>query len=146
MTDAHLEVGLVSCVNSKRDAAANPRDLYTSAYFEKMRNYADQAHDDWWILSAKHGLLHPDSEPIDPYDETLTTASVSDRKAWAENVATSLENEGLMHGDVALVLHAGNAYSEYLVPLLEASDVSAVRNPTDGLRIGERMAWYNEHL
>lgn len=66
------EIGLVSCVKSKRDEPAKPRELYTSAYFEKMRAYAEQEHDEWWILSAKHGLLDPDGSPIDPYNETLS--------------------------------------------------------------------------
>jgi hypothetical protein len=60
------EIGLVSCVSSKRDTPAPPLDLYTSPYFEKMRCYADSHHDDWWILSAEHGLLDPDGPEIDP--------------------------------------------------------------------------------
>lgn len=35
-----------------------------------MRTYADREHDAWWILSAKHGLVDPDGDPIEPYDET----------------------------------------------------------------------------
>lgn len=31
------EIGLVSCVKSKRDEPAKPKGLYTSSYFEKMR-------------------------------------------------------------------------------------------------------------
>ena len=71
------EIGLVSCVKTKRDEPAVPKDLYASPYFEKMRAYAEQYHDDWWILSAKHGLLDPDGEPINPYDETLSGARVA---------------------------------------------------------------------
>ena len=66
------EVGLVSCVKTKRPEPTVPKDLYTSDYFRKMRQYAEQEHDDWWILSAKHGLLDPDGEPIEPYVETLS--------------------------------------------------------------------------
>lgn len=61
------EIGLISCVKTKRDEPATPKDLYASDYFEKMRSYAEQYHDDWWILSAKHGLPNPDDEPIKPY-------------------------------------------------------------------------------
>jgi len=53
------EIRLVSCVKSKHERAAIPKELYTSTYFEKMRDYAEREHDDWWILSAKHGLLDP---------------------------------------------------------------------------------------
>lgn len=44
-----------------------------------MRVYVEQYHDDWWILSAKHGLLDLNSDPIEPYDETLSEARVAIR-------------------------------------------------------------------
>jgi hypothetical protein len=44
------QIGLVSCVKTKRDEPATPKDLYTSDYFEKMRAYAEQHHGEWWIL------------------------------------------------------------------------------------------------
>jgi len=47
------EIGLVSCVKTKRDESASPRYLYTSPYFEKMGAYAEQNHDEWSIHSAK---------------------------------------------------------------------------------------------
>ena len=87
------EVGLVSCVKTKRDEPAPPKNLYTSAYFEKMRSYAEQYHDDWWILSAKHGLLDPDGEPIEPYDETLSGAKVAKEREWSVQVAEQLGKE-----------------------------------------------------
>jgi len=70
------EIGLVSCVKTKREEPATPKNLYTSDYFNKMQAYAEQYHDDWWILSVKHGLLDPDGDPIEPYDETLSGARV----------------------------------------------------------------------
>lgn len=74
------KVALVSCVKTKRDEPAAPRNLYISSYFQKMRDYAEQNYDDWWILSAKHGLLDPDGDPIEPYDETLSGARVAKRR------------------------------------------------------------------
>jgi len=41
------EIGLVSCVKTKQDKPATPKNLYMSDYFEKMRSYAEQYHDDW---------------------------------------------------------------------------------------------------
>lgn len=94
------EIGLVSCVKTKRDEPAAPRNLYTSPYFEKMRDYAEQNHDDWWILSAKHGLLNPDADLIEPYNETLSDARVAKKREWAQRVAEQLDEEGLLSGDV----------------------------------------------
>ena len=139
------EVGLVSCVKTKRDEPAAPKNLYTSDYFEKMRSYAEQYHDDWWILSAKHGLLDPDGEPIEPYDETLSGARVVKKREWAEQVAEELDDEGLLSEEVTLVLHAGKDYYEELLPLIEGRDGS-VEIPTEGLAIGEKKSWYNERI
>lgn len=139
------EIGLVSCVKTKRDEPTVPKDLYTSSYFQKMRAYAERYHDDWLILSAKHGLLHPDGEPIEPYDETLSGAKVARKRGWADRVAEQLDEEGLLSEDVTLVLHAGKDYYEKLLPLIEDSGVS-VEIPTEGLGIGDTEAWYKERL
>ncbi|WP_435067591.1 DUF6884 domain-containing protein [Haloplanus sp. C73] len=139
------EIGLVSCVKTKQEEPATPKDLYTSSYFEKMQAYAEQYHDDWWILSAKHGLLDPNGTAIEPYDETLTGAKVRRKREWANRVAEQLDEEGLLSDDITLVLHAGKDYYEELLPLLEDNNVS-VEIPTEGLAIGETQAWYNERL
>jgi hypothetical protein len=139
------EVGLVSCVKTKRDEPAAPKDLYTSSYFEKMRAYAEQFHDDWWILSAKHGLIDPDGDPIEPYDETLSGARVATKREWSERVADQLDEQGLLSEDVTLAFHAGKDYYGELLPLIEDSGV-ATEIPTKGLAIGEKQAWYKERL
>ncbi len=139
------EIGLVSCVKTKRDRPALPKNLYISSYFEKMRAYAERNHDDWWILSAKHGLLDPDGEPIEPYDETLTGARVAKKREWAEQVAEQLSENGLLSEDVTLVFHAGKDYYEELLPLINESNVD-VEIPTEGLAIGKTQAWYKERI
>jgi hypothetical protein len=139
------DIGFVRCVKSKRDEPAPPKDLYTSSYFEKMRAYAEQYHDDWWILSAKHGLLDPDGEPIDPYDETLTGARVETKREWAERVAEQLDEAGHLSEDTTLVIHAEQDYYEELLPLIEETGVT-IELLTEGLRLGEKQAWYNERL
>jgi hypothetical protein len=140
-----IDIGLVSCVKTKREEPAVPKDLYTSAYFEKMRSYAEQYHDDWWILSAKHGLIDPNCDPIEPYDETLSGAGVAKKREWAEEVAEQLDERGLLSEDVTLVFHAGKDYYGELLPLVEDSGVS-LEIPTEGLAIGETQAWYKERL
>lgn len=139
------EIGLVSCVKTKRDKPTIPKDLYTSPYFEKMRSYAEQYHDDWWILSAKHGLINTDSDPIEPYDETLSGARVAKKREWANRVADQLDEQGLLSEDMTLVFHAGRDYYGELLPLIEDSGV-AIEIPTKGLAIGEKLAWYKEQI
>ena len=139
------EIGLVSCVKTGRDEPPTPKELSTFAYFEKRRSCAEQYHDDWRILSAKHGILGPDGEPIEPYDETLSGARAVKKRDWAERVAEKLDDEGLLSEEVTLVLHAGKDYYEELLPLIEDRDVS-VEIPTEGLAIGEKKSWYNERI
>ena len=139
------EIGLVSCVKTKRDKPATPKNLYIFDYFKKMRSYAEQYHDDWWILSAKHGLLDPDGEPIEPYDETLSGARKAKKREWAERVAKQLDEEGLLSDDVTLVFHAGKDYYEELLPHIDSTGAS-IEILTEGLSIGEKQAWYKERL
>lgn len=144
--DALREIGLVSCVKNKQDEPAPPKELYTSDYFQKMRRYAEREHHDWWILSAKHGLLDPDGEAIDPYDETLTGAQKAKQRKWAESVFTELDRVGLLDEDIRLVIHAGRAYYGELLPHLSESEVGDISIPTEGMQIGETLAWYKERL
>lgn len=140
------EIGLVSCTKSKRDRAARPADLYMeSAFFRKARAYVEANHDAWYILSAKHELLEPDGPPIEPYEETLSGAAVDRKGAWSERVFAQLEAIGVLTADHRLVFHAGRDYTDELLPLLAATPVE-VERPTDGLRFGETLSWYNERL
>ena len=140
------EIGFVSCTKSKREQAAKPADLYMeSAFFKKARRYAEANHDEWYILSAKHHLLLPDGPPIEPYDETLSQASVDTKRAWAQTVYQQLQEHGLLADGNRLVFHAGRDYYDELIPLLDEANI-AVETPTDGLQYGETLAWYNEHL
>lgn len=139
------EIGLVSCVKTKRNEPATPKNLYTSDYFDKMRSYAEQHHDDWWILSAKHGLIDPDGDPIEPYNETLSGAKVTEKREWANRVADQLDEQGLLSEDVKLVFHAGTDYYSELLPLIEETGVT-IEKPTEGLYIGEKKAWYKERI
>jgi hypothetical protein len=138
------EIGLISCTKSKRNEPAPPGDLYDpSPSFRKARAYCERTHDDWYVLSAKHGLLAPDDPPIEPYDEALTNAPIARRREWAQRVAKEMTEEELLDSENVLVIHAGKAYYEDLLPLLEKQGVT-VELPLEGLRQGERLRWYNE--
>ncbi|RKD86250.1 hypothetical protein ATJ93_4667 [Halopiger aswanensis] len=138
------EIGLVSCTKTKLEEPASPGELYSpSSLFSKARQYCEQHHDDWYVLSAKHQLLEPDGPPIEPYDETLTGARVGEKRAWATETFDELDTAGLLEADTTLVFHAGKAYYEELLPLLDETAVS-IELPVEGLMIGERLGWYNE--
>ncbi|MFC6964949.1 putative glycoside hydrolase family 15 protein [Halocatena marina] len=136
-----LEIGLVSCVKTKQNESAVPKNLYISDYFSKMRTFAEDHHDDWYILSAKHGLLDPDGPEIEPYDDTLRNASVGEKRAWAQNVYQQMRDDGFFTLETTLVIHAGKDYYSEFLPYLEDDEVE-VKIPTEGMGIGERKAWY----
>jgi hypothetical protein len=138
------EVGLVSCTKSKHSEPAPPRDLYEpSALFRKARAYCEAIHDEWFVISAKHGLLAPDGPPIEPYDETVTNAPIERRREWAQRVVTEMDENGLLNPADTIVIHAGKAYYGELLPLLGEHNVT-VELPLEGLRYGERLRWYDE--
>jgi len=110
-----------------------------------MRAYAEQFHNEWWILSAKSGLLDPDGEATPPYDETLSGARVARKREWANRVVEEMEQEGHLSGDDTPVFHAGKDYHEELLPLLENRTVS-IKIPTEGLGIGKKQGWYKKRL
>ena len=99
------------------------RDLYTSTWFDKASAYARQVADEWYILSAKYGLVSPGTV-IAPYEQTLTKMPAAERQAWAGRV---LKNLGavLTPGDHVVIL-AGQAYRANLVgPICESGDFLA---------------------
>ncbi|WP_259519463.1 DUF6884 domain-containing protein [Halanaeroarchaeum sp. HSR-CO] len=140
------EIGLVSCTKRKQDRATKPADLYTaSAFFRKAREYAEANHESWYILSARHHLLDPNGPRIEPYDDTLSGASVDKKRNWAQTVYDQLQENNLLADGNRLVFHAGRDYYDELLPLLVDAQVN-VETPTDGLRFGETLAWYNERI
>ena len=70
-----MTIYLVSCVSQKATTAtAKPaRDLYLSNWFRKAKAYVElnrRAQDRWFILSAKHHLVSPETLLL-PYEATL---------------------------------------------------------------------------
>jgi hypothetical protein len=128
-------IALVSCVKRKAPVATPARDLYTSDLFRKMRRYAEANADSWYILSAEHGLLHPD-QVVDPYEKTLNKMRVADRMAWADRVQKQLF-EILPAGSQVIIL-AGERYRENLVPFLRERG-HKVSIPLEGLSFGRQL-------
>ena len=132
-------VFLVSCVKKKQCCPAPAKELYLSDLFKKSRRLVEATKCPWFILSAKHGLLHPD-KVICPYDETLNKMPQEKRKAWAEKVKAQMD-ENLLHAEAVVIL-AGERYYEFLMGYLEERFSSTnVKNPMKGMLIGKRLSW-----
>ncbi len=81
---------------------------------------------------------------IAPYNTALDGQSAEYRGAWARWVlAKLLREEGPIRGKV-IEVHAGKAYFQSIVGLLEDAGAT-VRRPLVGLGIGDQLAWYERH-
>lgn len=127
---------LTGCGSAKRKEIARAKDLYNSVYFKKKRAYAEAVGNRWLILSAEHGVVEPD-EALAPYDTTIQDV---DPVAWGERILEELPDLA----GVEVIVLAGAAYLDPIQDGLE-SRAAAVRTPTEGMRIGERVAWLSEH-
>ena len=136
------KIVLVSCVKKKKCIALPAQDLYCSDWFRKASAYAASAADEWYILSAKHGLLEPGAV-IEPYCKTLNDMSAAERRAWARRVWDEFK-EKLEPGDHVVVL-AGVKYREYLIDPVQRIGCS-VEIPMEGLRFGEQKNWLKQRL
>ncbi len=130
-------IGLISCVSKKGESAAPAKELYDSALFTKSREFVEQHCDDWYILSAKYGLVSP-SEVIEPYEETLNTKSSRERDEWAEKVWNVLHQR--LRQDDRVTILAGERYRERLLPLITAHGCH-IDVPMQGLGIGRQLQW-----
>lgn len=140
-----MRIGLVGCVKQKRDTPAPARDLYTSPLFRGARAYVDATCDDWWVLSAEHGLIDPD-RPLAPYDRTLATAGRRERERWAAMVLTQIDAEiGAVLDGATVEVHAGMAYHAHGLTAGLAIRGATVELPLDGLSLGHRLRWYAQH-
>jgi len=133
-------IALVACVSKKNKRPMVARDLYISDWFNKASAYAEANSEKWYILSAKYGLVDPNSV-IAPYDETLNNMPIAKRRTWSTNVMQNLRP--LLNKGDHIVILAGMKYREFLVEPLRSAGCQ-VDVPMEGLRIGEQLSWLSK--
>jgi uncharacterized protein DUF6884 len=131
---------LVSCVKSKLPHPAPARSLYTSTWFRKTRDIVEGSGARWFVLSSLYGLVAPDAE-IAPYDYTLNSLGVAERRYWASKVLDKLLPE--IVDERRIVMFAGHRYREFLVDPLWRHGIT-VDVPMANLTRGEQLAWLSE--
>lgn len=131
---------LVSCVKSKGPHAVPARELYTSAWFTKARDLVETSGARWYVLSSLYRLISPETV-IEPYDYTLNTLGVRERKIWAKQVLEQLEPQ--LDGIQRIVMFAGQRYREFLIQPLERLGIT-VEVPMEHLNRGQQLAWLTE--
>jgi hypothetical protein len=131
--------GLVAC--SKRKMALPPgseiaaAQLYAGTLFRRAAAYARAACDDWFILSAKHGLVAPGA-PLAPYDRSLHDLGAVGRRRWAEGIVEHIDALLLNTPRTHWLILASLRYREHVVPRLQGE----VEIPLEGLGIGQQIA------
>ena len=136
-------IGLVGCVKSKQSQPTPAADLYTSPLFVGRRRYVEKSCDQWYVLSAKYGLVLP-TDVLEPYDVTLKTASRVARRAWSRDVVRTLHAYGVCFDETVFEIHAGEEYRAFgLVEALIAGG-GRVDVPTNGLSLGRQLGFYNK--
>ncbi|MEO2075901.1 MAG: DUF6884 domain-containing protein [Bacillus sp. (in: firmicutes)] len=130
---------LISCTKLKKDYPCPAKEMYLeSQLFKKAVSYIEkQDYNDWFILSAKYGLVDQETV-IGPYDLTLNNMKAVDRKKWSNDVFKQIM-ELQPH---QLDFYAGKKYREYLIPLLEMNGIQC-KVPLEGLGIGEQLKFYS---
>lgn len=134
-----MKIGLIACSKRKQTYSCSAREMYSkSPLFRKAFAYCQKYYDRVYILSAKYGLLNPETV-IDPYDLDLSQIAIKERKEWAKNVATRLKK--ILKRNDRIYFHVGIKYREFLLP--EFEDRSFV--PLAGLSIGKQLQFYENN-
>ena len=143
---------LVGCGAAKNPGKLPAREKYSSNYSHLKNEYAEVVGDDWFIVSAKYGVVHPD-ERIDDYDVTVRDMNAEERENWGnrtgneivEEVDRIIDDRDEVIDEIHLLL--GSAYQEPLMEdllWLEARGVELVKPFEDTSGIGEQMAKLKE--
>jgi hypothetical protein len=127
---------LVACSKAKLAAPAEARLLYQGDLFRKARSLAALRGARWFILSAKHGLVAPDTV-LQPYDDTLAHATRERLAAWNALVLAQLGAARLLAEPLEVL--AGRCYRGWTACL----DVTV---PMRGMGIGQQKAWLSKQL
>ena len=136
-------VGLVGCVKAKRSWPAPARDLYTSALFAGRRRYVETSCDEWWILSAEHGLVDPDAK-LAPYDRAMKDQPRQARRMWSQDVLAAIDRRIDPKPGTVFEFHAGTEYRDFgLVGGLQNRGCVVVV-PTAHMGIGQQLHFYRD--
>jgi hypothetical protein len=131
---------LVSCVKSKLPHPAPARALYTSTWFTKVRDLVEASGARWYILSSRYGLVKPDAE-IAPYNYTLNTMGITERRQWASKVLDRLLP--VLARERRVVMFAGQRYREFLIDPIRERGIE-ISVPMANLPRGSQLAWLCE--
>jgi len=128
-------IGLIACCSRKLQYAAPAHRLYCSTLFCWSRRWIERHCDSWGILSAKYGLVLPETL-IAPYDKTLSRMTLEERDAWYYSTRLQIDQA---FPESSFIVMAGALYKQVL-------DGLNYTDPLNGLGLGKRLAWLRKEL
>lgn len=137
-----MRLTLVACSKTKLDHPAPAVDLYTSPLFRLSMQFARRRGGEIRIISAKHGLLEQD-RILEPYDQTLSAMTRTERLKWGERVV-----EQLCEFDerLEITFMAGRLYVEPIISAASFSPEWRWIEPLKRMMIGERLSFLSRGL
>lgn len=144
---------LISCSKTKGKTPGPAREMYQGGAFKLSRDLVEAQRDSYLILSAKYGLLRPETI-IEPYDLSVPSMTSRKRKSWATWVFPQLRAvmapQGLPRWQRVSFL-AGFFYAQHLTYLLRAWSYEAgfrleIDLPLQGLGIGEQLGYLSDRV
>lgn len=130
-------MALVSCTGPTQSHATRARDHFTAPLFQALCRHAEREAGRWFLLSAEHGLLDPDTV-IAPSSTVLDRKDVKRLKAWSAKVIEQLTPQ--LDGIERIVLLANARSREFLLDFLR-EDGRQVEIPLEGLSLGAQLDW-----
>lgn len=135
-----MKVALISCTKSKKPYACPAKEMHSpSALFSKALTYTTKRYDVVYIISAKYGLLELGTV-IEPYDLTLKSFPMRQKKIWAIKTFRMMETKKLPIG-CHIHFYAGVDYRQYLMKLLKDKGY-IVDAPLRKMSFGNQLAFY----
>ena len=139
-------VAFVGCTKRKRDGECMAGEMYDpSTLFSLCKQYILQSnYDEWLILSAKYGVLEPETM-IQTYDKSLYTMTRNELRAWESRVGGQVfDRLKAIDDDIVVDFYCGEIYRKELVKRLRSMNIT-INEPLKGLGIGRQMQ-YLKHL
>jgi hypothetical protein len=137
-------IGLVGVREDEARSRGTSEGSLHLAPIPGRRAYVERTSDRWFILSAKLGLVDPDTV-LEPYDVTLDSVTPAERRAWSERVLVEFRERAGITGWA----HVRGACGFELLDLdfgvvegMRASGAQVVR-PAEGLGLFQQQAFYS---
>ena len=139
------KLALVAAPHRQRGLVCRARDQFSiSPLFRRASAYCDRSFAEWYILSARHPVPILPNQVIGPGVCSLHALEADARMEWANHIAQWLNTQTAKSSDpIQWTLFASQRYADLLC---RASPDVMIELPLLGLRLGERVRWFDERL